>query len=141
MTKRTRIPRPCRAPTLVAMLNTPSYELAELAALQALRAGQATVQQFDVLVDCRNLLALGAARRDEEGPAAVADLASIAIGNIRDRYTRTGRIVAQGDELQALHQLLDVAHDFWRRQGGGTFTECHAALVAWCNSPQQGQQP
>jgi hypothetical protein len=70
----------------------------------------------------------------------VADLASIAIGNIRDRMESTGKIRVTGDELQALHAMIDISQDFWKRQGGGTFAECHAILTAWANSSQQTQE-
>lgn len=133
-----RIPRPKRVPTMVAMALNPSYEAAELVALIALRNGTATAAQFDVLIDCRNMLALGANRQNADDIAAVAELASIAIGNIRDRWTRSGKLGATGDELQAFHTMIDVSQDFWRRQGGGVFAECHHKLTAWCNS--QGNQ-
>ena len=126
--------RRANVPTLVAMVVNPSYEGAELAALLALRAGTATIPQFDVLIDCRNMLALGADMRKDEKAAAVAELASLAIGNIRDRLDTTGKLGTTGDELQALHAMIDVSQDFWRRQGGGVFAKCHDKLTAWCNS-------
>lgn len=124
-----------RVPTMVAMALNPTYEMTQLAALLRLRTGAATVEQLDVLIDCRNMLALGANKRDETSVTMVADMASTAVREIRERYERTGAITATDDDLQTLHAMIDVSQDFWRRQGGGTFTECHNELTDWCNSP------
>lgn len=139
--KRRRIPRPVRVPTMVAIATQPSYEGSELAALTLFRLGQAGKQQYDVLADCRNMLLLGADRRKDEGAFAVATAAGIALSNIKDRHAKTGRMGTTGEEMKALHVLVDVSQDFWKRQGGGTFAECHAALEQWCNSQIEERRP
>ena len=40
----------------------------------------------------------------------------IALLNIYDRYGKTKKIGATGDELQALELLVDVSEDYWKRQ-------------------------
>ncbi|HEY3432516.1 MAG TPA: hypothetical protein VGK09_08210 [Rhodocyclaceae bacterium] len=129
-----------RVPTLVAMTLNPTYEMSQLAALLRLRTGAATVEQLDVLIDCRNLLALGANKRNEPSVTMVADMASVTVREIRERYENTGAITATEDDLQTLHAMIDVSQDFWRRQGGGTFTECHNELTDSCNKQGHDQE-
>ena len=126
--KTKRKPRPARCPTMVAMLLAPEVELTERMALQAFLAGTATVGQFDILADCRDLLTLAAEEKRDVGVAAVTDLAGIALLNIKDRYRERGRLGATGDERQALMMLVDVSEDFWRRQSGELFRLANRAL-------------
>ena len=43
-------------------------------------------------------------------------LAMIAMLNVHDRYIKTKKVGATGDELQALELLVDVSEDYWKRQ-------------------------
>lgn len=123
-----RIPRPVRCPTLVAMHLAPEVELAERMALQAFLGGWADEAQFNVMADCRDLLALAAYAKDVKDILAVCDLAYVALISIKDRYADKRRMGASGDEMQALRVLIDVSGDFWRRQSGELFRAAHAAL-------------
>lgn len=106
---------------------TPEVGIAQRMALQGLRAGWADKAQFNTLGECCNLLSHGAVLRQDREADQVADLGSAALANIMDRYRKTKRIGASGDEIRALEAMVDFAEDWWNRQGGSTF---HAAYVA-----------
>ncbi len=123
-----RKPRPACCPTMVAMMMAPEVETAEHLAVVCLQSGSATVGQFDILADCRDLLSLAAEERRDQQTLAVCELAFVALMNIKDRYIAKGRLGATGDELQALRVLVDVSQDFWRRQSGELFRAANVAL-------------
>jgi hypothetical protein len=123
-----RIPRPVRLPTLVALHLAPEVGITERISVDAIAGGWATPYHFDVLADCRDLLAIAARRRDDAQVFAVCELGLVALQNIKDRYVAKHRLGATGDELQALRVLLDVSDDFWRRQGGETFRAANEIL-------------
>ncbi|MDT3735529.1 MAG: hypothetical protein ROZ00_04840 [Denitratisoma sp.] len=123
-----RRPRPARCPTLVAMHLAPEVGLTERLAIEGLAGGWAKPYQFDVLADCRDLLALAANHKGDQATLAVCDLASIALENIRDRFKARGRLGATGDELRALRAMADVSEDFWKRQSGELFRAANEAL-------------
>lgn len=116
------------APTIVAMHLNPEVNLQERMAVEAIRAGWADTSHFNVLADCRDMLALAAAEKDDRQTLAVCELGLIALQNLKDRYIEKRRIGATGDELQALYALVDVSEDFWKRQGGGLFIDAEDAL-------------
>ncbi|MGL6245668.1 hypothetical protein [Pseudomonas sp.] len=116
------------APTLVAYYLNPEVSTQERMAVEAIRAGWAVVCHFDVLADCRDMLALGAELKDDQPTLAVCELGLVALLNIKDRYRFCQRIGASGNELQALYALVDVAEDFWKRQPGSLFIDAEAAL-------------
>lgn len=126
--KAKRTPRPARCPTLVALALAPEAGITERLAVESFRAGWCGTRQFDVLADCRNLLTLGAAHKDDPAVLAVCDIAAMALQNIRDRHSNTGRIGATGDEINALAAMVDVSEDFWKRQSGELFRLCNADL-------------
>lgn len=96
--------------------------------VEAIRAGWAKTAHFDVLADCRDMLSLAAAEKDDRQTLAVCELGLIALQNIKDRYLAKNRIGATGAELQALYALVDVSEDFWKRQPGSLFIDAEAAL-------------
>lgn len=116
------------APTLVAYYLNPEVSTQERMAVEAIRAGWAAVSHFDVLADCRDMLALAAAEKNDKQTLAVCEIGLIALQNIKDRYLAKSRLGATGDELQALYALVDVAEDFWKRQPGSLFIDAEAAL-------------
>lgn len=123
-----RIPRPARCPTLVAMHMAPEVELTERLALEAFSTGTAGTAQFNVLADCRDLLAIGADMRGDRDIGAVAELAYVALANMKDRYLEKDRLGVSGEELHALRALVDVSRDFWTRQSGELFRRANVAL-------------
>jgi hypothetical protein len=128
MTRKKRIPRPARCPTLVALQISPEVEITERMAYQAFVDGWADKHKFNVLADCRDLLTLAASSRDDKPVMAVCDVAGIALDNIKDRYLQLNKFGATGEELKALRALLDVSSDWWKRQSGNLFAEANYAL-------------
>lgn len=123
-----RTHRRCAAPTLVAYLLNPEVSTQERMSVEAIRAGWAKTAHFDVLADCRDMLALAAAEKRDEATLVICELGLIALQNIKDRYFERERLGATGDELQALQALVDVSEDFWKRQSGSLFIDAEAAL-------------
>ena len=116
------------APTMVAYYLNPEVSTQERMSVIAIRGGYATTSHFDVLADCRDMLALAAAEKNDAQTLAICELGLIALENIKARYLERQRIGATGDELQALQALVDVSEDFWKRQSGGLFIDAEAAL-------------
>lgn len=119
-------PRPCRVPTMVALTVCPEVGIQERLSVAAIAQGWAGVWHFNVLSDCCDLLKIGAA--DYDDAEGVADLAAVALLNIKDRYQECGKLRATGDELEALRLLADSSEEFWRRQGGTRFAESNRVL-------------
>ena len=59
---------------------------------------------------------LGVKRKKDDSLKGVIQLAMIALLNIYNRYAKTQKVGATGDELQALEVLVDVSEDYWKRQ-------------------------
>lgn len=116
------------APTLVAYYLNPEVSTQERMSVEAIRAGWAEPSHFDILADCRDMLALAAAEKNDRATIAICELGLIALQNIKDRYLDRQRLGATGDELQALYALVDVAEDFWKRQSGSLFIDAESAL-------------
>lgn len=116
------------APTLVAYFLNPEVSTQERMAVLAVREGFATTSHFNVLADCRDMLALAAAEKNDRDTLAVCELGLVALQNLKDRYLEKQRIGATGDELQALQLLVDQSEDFWKRQPGALFVSAEAAL-------------
>lgn len=116
------------APTLVAYFLNPEVSTQERMAVLAIQMGYALPAHFDVLADCRDMLALAAAEKNDTQTLTVCELGLIALQNVKDRYQETRRLGATGDELQALLLLVDVSEDFWKRQPGSLFVDAEAAL-------------
>lgn len=116
------------APTMVAYLLNPEVSTQERMAVVALRQGFATTSHFNVLADCRDMLALAAAEKNDRETLAVCELGLVELQNLKDRYLEKQRIGATGDELQALQLLVDQSEDFWKRQPGALFVSAEAAL-------------
>ena len=123
-----RPPRRAAAPTLLAYYLNPEVSTQERMSVEAIRAGWAKTAHFDVLADCRDMLSLAAAEKDDRQTLAVCELGLIALQNIKDRYLAKNRIGATGAVLQALYALVDVSEDFWKRQPGSLFIDAEAAL-------------
>lgn len=123
-----RKPRPARCPTLIALHLAPEVGITERVSVDAIGGGWAETRHFNVLADCHDLLALAADYRADKQTLAVCDLASVALLNIKDRYTARNRVGATGDELQALRLLVDISEDFWKRQSGELFRAANLAL-------------
>lgn len=109
--------RPASEPALIRLATNPEIGIAERMAIQAMRGGWADYQNsYRVLADCHGVLTLGVKRKKDDSLKGVLQLAMIALLNIYDRYAKTKKVGATGDELQALEVLVDTTEDFWKRQ-------------------------
>ena len=109
--------RPASEPALVRLSTNPEIGIAERMAIQAMRGGWADYQNsYRVLADCHGILAIGLQRKKDTSLDGVMKLAMIAMLNVYDRYIKTKKVGATGDELQALELLVDVSEDYWKRQ-------------------------
>lgn len=109
--------RPASEPALIRLATNPEIGIAERMAIQAMRGGWADYQNsYRVLADCHGVLTLGVKRKKDDSLKGVIQLAMIALLNIYDRYAKTQKVGATGDELQALELLVDVSEDYWKRQ-------------------------
>ena len=109
--------RPASEPALVRLANNPEIGIAERMAIQAMRGGYADYHNsYRVLADCHGILTIGLKRKKDSTLEGILKLGMIAMLNIHDRYGKTKRIGATGDELIALEMMVDAAEDFWKRQ-------------------------
>ncbi len=129
MKKPKRIAREARCPVMVASYLAPECERAELLAYRSFTGGWATTDHYNILADCRDLLTLAASAKKDESVLAVCDLALIALQNIADRWRELSKMGATGDELAALHVLVDVSKDFWNRGSGRLYVEAERRLT------------
>ena len=127
--KRKRKSRPIAIPCLVLSQIVPDSQIALLTALNAFREGWATPAHFDVMLDTRDLLLLGASAKEDEGVMAVCRAANIALANIQDSYN--GAFKFDQEELNALVILVDISNDFWNRQSGSLYRAAYTALRQW----------
>lgn len=125
---RRRVKRPALCPTLVAFTVAPEVEAGERMSVQAFREGWAGRGQFNILADCRDLLTLAAAHKNDQGVLAVCRAAGFALANIKDRYLATQKMGCTGEEMKAITVLVDISQDFWRRQSGNLFAAANRAL-------------
>ena len=123
-----RIQRREAAPTCVAYYLNPEVSTQERIAALAIKTEWASTSHFNVLADCRDMLILAASEKRDQQTMAVCDMAGIALMNMKDRHTKTGKIGATGDEIRALELLCDTSEDFWKRQPGSLFIDAEAAL-------------
>lgn len=115
-------------PTLVAMQLAPEVSTQERIAVMALTQPWADTRHFNVLLDCYSMLILAAEHKHDQEAVKVGQFADMALKNIRDRWKRTGKIGATGDEIQALNVLVDYSEDWWKRQSGSLFADAFKAL-------------
>lgn len=112
-----RRPRPLTPPMLVNRgLMNDELETRERMLVEAFAGGWADKEHFDSIADMRNVLTLAAAHKDDKQILSICDAMRIPMGNIRERYTQSGRMGVTGDELKLMRVFLDVYRDFWMRQ-------------------------
>ena len=129
MASRKRKPRPIEIPCLLFSKLVPEAQIALLTALNAFREGWATPAHFDVMLDTRDLLLLGASARKDETVVSVCQAANVALANIQDSYTNA--FAVDQNELDTLTMLVDVSIDFWNRQSGALYRAAYIALTEW----------
>lgn len=117
-----------KIPMMVVMHGIPDLSLTERLSVEAFAGGWANTDHFDNLADCRNIMTLAAAERDDQQTLIVCELALHALLGIKERHQRTGKMGATGEEMQALKVLVSTSEDFWMRQSGGVFERHYNAL-------------
>lgn len=115
-------------PTMVAMKLAPEVSTQERVAVMALTTEWADTKHFNVLLDCHSMLILAAEHKRDREAVKVGQFADIALKNMRDRWKKTGKVGATGDEIQALNFLVDYSESWWQRQSGALFADAFAAL-------------
>lgn len=118
------------APVLVTMANTPDVSIAERIAVEAFGAGFAEYQHYRTVADVQGHLQLAARKKGDPEAGGIADMAGSAILSIYQRYMKTRKYGATGEEMKMLRLLVDYADDFWKRQTGGLLNECAEILLA-----------
>jgi hypothetical protein len=117
-------------------------ELRERMTLQALTDGWATTDTYDEIADMRNVMTLAAAHKDDHSALAICDAVRVVMANMRDRYTRTGRIGASGDELRVLRVFVETYRDFWMRQPTELYVQaCDDLRIALATPAPTPSQP
>lgn len=119
------------APMLVRMLTDATTLTRQYLAVSAFEGGTADAGDFDVLLDCADMLLLGAHVKACLGEKEVAHMARMALANVRDRYVKTRRLGVTGEERKALRVLVEISEDFWKRQPVERYNEAVMALKAY----------
>jgi hypothetical protein len=121
-------------PGLVAQNLGPEYETRLRMAVEAFRGGWAQSAHFNDLADTLDLLQLGIAlyprQKADPSTSTAAEVALVAMQNIRERYESRGKIGTTGEELKALELLAEVSMDYWNRRSGALFAEAYRQLTA-----------
>jgi hypothetical protein len=123
--------RPAAPPMLVSRtLIESDIEVKERMFVQAFALGHADCNTFNEITDMRNVLAIAAGRKTDDSTLAMCEAMRVCMGNIRQRYTETGRMGASGDELRLLRAFCGVYRDFWVRQSVSAYADACDALHA-----------
>lgn len=117
-----------KLPMLVVMQQVKELALTEHQSAEAFAGGWATTDHFDNLADCRDIMTLAAAEREDQQTLAVCELVLHAMLGIKERLEKTRRMGATGEELKALRLLVTTSEDFWCRQSGAVFERHYHAL-------------
>lgn len=123
--KRNKLP-----PTMIAMFIKPQAGLMIQTSLLAFAGGYADHQHYETLAEVADHLMIGTEGKDE-GAQGVAHGARLALMNVADRYRRTKKIGASGDELKMLRALVEISDDFWNRQSGAHFMRAKLAMESF----------
>jgi hypothetical protein len=123
--------RPKVIPTMAFLYSVPDLEISILSAVSAFRDGYATPGQFDILLDTRDLLLLGAKGAKDEGVVEVARAINDVLAEIRESWDGTKFAPLNEDALNALNVLADVSNDFWKRKSGALYQAAYIHLKQW----------
>ena len=128
-----RIKRQARtAPGIVAQ-SLGNYESGLRMAAEAICGGWASPSNFNDIADTLDLLQLGIAlmpsQKADLGAVAVAELALVALQNVRDRHEATGEITADEGEQAAIVLLAETSLDYWNRRSDALFAEAYRQLI------------
>jgi hypothetical protein len=127
-------------PTITFMYSVPDLEIAILSAVAAFRGGYASPGQFDILLDTRDLLLLGAVGAKDEGVKEVARAVNDVLAEIRDSWDGDKFAPLGDDALNALDVLADVSNDFWKRKSGALYQAAYVHLKQWREKQHEDQR-
>ena len=128
-----RIKRQARAAPGIVAQSLGNYESGLRMAAEAICGGWASPSNFNDIADTLDLLQLGIAlmpsQKADLGAVAVAELALVALQNVRDRHEATGEITADEGEQAAIVLLAETSLDYWNRRSGALFAEAYRQLI------------
>lgn len=111
-------------------------EMMERQFVEAFAGGYATAEHFDSLADMRNLLTIAAAHIDDATALAMCDAMRIPMGNIRDRFAKTGRMGVTGDELTLMREFVTFYKDWWLSRSVALYEQACEALQKAMREPK-----
>jgi hypothetical protein len=115
-------------------------EISILSAVAAFRDGYATPGQFDILLDTRDLLLLGAKGAKDDGVVEVARAINDVLAEIRESWDGNKFAPLSEDDLNALDVLADVSNDFWKRKSGALYQAAYIHLKQWREKQNEDQR-
>jgi hypothetical protein len=127
----TRKTRPAAIPPIVLSQIMPEVEIGILSAVSAFRGGYATPGQFDILLDTRDLLLLGASGVKDRGMVEAAKAINDVLADIKDSWNGEYFPMLSEYQLNALDVLADISIDFWKRQSGSLYQAAYMHLQTW----------
>ncbi|HRQ59160.1 MAG TPA: hypothetical protein PLN31_17230 [Azoarcus taiwanensis] len=131
-------------PGLIAQNLGPEYETRLRMAVEAFRGGWAQAAHFNDLADTLDLLQIGIAlypaQKADPGASAAAELALMAMQNVRERFETRSKMGVTGEELKALELLAEVSIDYWNRRSGALFAEAYRQLVKVRSAQRDGER-
>lgn len=132
--------RPKVIPTITFLYSVPDLEIAILSAVAAFRGGYASPGQFDILLDTRDLLLLGAVGAKDEGVKEVARAVNDVLAEIRESWDGDKFSPLNDAALNALDVLADVSNDFWKRKSGSLYQAAYIHLKQWREKQHEDQR-
>jgi hypothetical protein len=118
-------------PPLVRKLTDQTAETADRMAVELICNGTGTVAHLDRVLTISHLLRFAADHKKDGQAINASDMADFVLTGLVERYKRTGRVGATGEEAKALRALVDYSEDFWRRQSGALRDACVDAINRW----------
>lgn len=100
-------------------------ETRERMAVEAFAGGWAGTDHFDTIADMQGVLILAGSTSAERRPAMIWAKGTLgpALGGIKERYLRTGKMGCNGEELKTLRAFVSMYRDFWLRQPMALYEE------------------
>ncbi|MDY0071861.1 MAG: hypothetical protein RBR77_04345 [Thauera sp.] len=132
------------APCVMNQVILPGYEIQLQMALQAFRFGHAEPSHYLSLEDAMDMMRVAIElfpqQRPDPSTQAATEAALIALQNIYERYTDTGKLGCSSAELQVLHLLVETSRDYWSRRSGALYIAAFEQLEkvrAWQKKQQE----
>ena len=131
MDKRKRKPQRVFAPMIVMSTIDPTYTTRLYLALAAFEEGMGVITDFHLLLDCIDLLILGASNKQQNDLVELCKILRIALENTHARFKDGELDSSSEDEIQAFKEIVKQSEAFWKRQSGDYYRRCSEALKAF----------